>query len=73
MTTKVKSRLNQLRKDKKITQIELAKETGINAIFLSKLENGKVERLPVSVLITLSNFFDKCPIEDLIYIDHKKE
>jgi transcriptional regulator with XRE-family HTH domain len=42
--------IKQLRKDKKISQQELADKTGINRSYLSAIENGVMLPTPESVL-----------------------
>lgn len=49
--------LRKLRKDKKLTQIALQMQTGIEQALISKYENG--ERIPpTETLIILADFFD---------------
>ena len=50
------TKLRQLRKERKLTQIELQMRTGIEQSLLSKFENG--ERIPpTETLLTLANFY----------------
>jgi len=50
------NRLKQLRKEHKLTQVELQMRTGIEQSLLSKFENG--ERVPpTETLITLADFY----------------
>ena len=50
------NRLRQLRKDRKLTQVELQMRTGIEQSLLSKFENG--ERIPpTETLIILADFY----------------
>lgn len=49
--------LRQLRKERKLTQVELQMHTGIEQSLLSKFENG--ERIPpTETLIILANFYN---------------
>lgn len=49
--------LKKLRKNKKLTQIALQMQTGIEQALISKYENG--ERIPpTETLIILADFFD---------------
>lgn len=51
------NRLKQLRKERKLTQVELQMRTGIEQSLLSKFENG--ERIPpTETLITLADFYN---------------
>ena len=53
----MKNRLKQLRKEHKLTQVELQMRTGIEQSLLSKFENG--ERVPpTETLITLADFYN---------------
>ena len=50
------TKLRQLRKEHKLTQVELQMHTGIEQSLLSKFENG--ERIPpTETLITLAEFY----------------
>ncbi|MBQ2953761.1 MAG: helix-turn-helix transcriptional regulator [Clostridia bacterium] len=51
------NRLRQLRKSKKLTQVALQMQTGIEQALLSKYENN--ERVPpTETLVRLADFFD---------------
>ena len=51
------NRLRELRKERKITQIELQMQTGIEQALISKYETG--ERVPpTETLVVLADFFD---------------
>jgi len=51
------NKLRQLRKERKLTQVELQMQTGIEQSLLSKFENG--ERIPpTETLITLADFYN---------------
>lgn len=51
------NKLRQLRKEHKLTQVELQMRTGIEQSLLSKFENG--ERVPpTETLITLADFYN---------------
>ena len=53
----MENRLKQLRKAKKITQIALQMQTGIEQALLSKYENG--ERTPTTdALVRLADFYN---------------
>ncbi len=53
----VKNRLRELRKGKKLTQLALQMQTGIEQALISKFENG--ERIPpTETLIILANFYN---------------
>lgn len=50
------NKLRQLRKERKLTQVELQMRTGIEQSLLSKFENG--ERVPpTETLIALADFY----------------
>ena len=51
------NKLRKLRKERKLTQVELQMRTGIEQSLLSKFENG--ERVPpTETLITLADFYN---------------
>ena len=51
------NKLRQLRKEHKLTQVELQMHTGIEQSLLSKFENG--ERIPpTETLVTLADFYN---------------
>lgn len=51
------NKLRQLRKERKLTQVELQMRTGIEQALLSKFENG--DRVPpTETLITLADFYN---------------
>lgn len=51
------NKLKQLRKEHKLTQVELQMRTGIEQALLSKFENG--ERIPpTETLIVLADFYN---------------
>lgn len=53
----MKNNIKNLRKEKKITQLQLQIKTGIDQALISKFENG--ERIPTTdSLIILADFFD---------------
>ena len=53
----MKNRLRELRKGKKMTQIALQMQTGIEQALLSKFENG--ERVPpTDTLVKLADFYN---------------
>ena len=49
------SSIRQLRKEKKLTQIDLAKEVGISRTTLSKLENGYLAQISIVILNDILN------------------
>ena len=53
----MKNKLRQLRKERKLTQVELRMRTGIEQSLLSKYENG--ERIPpTETLVILADFYN---------------
>jgi len=53
---KISERLKELRLEKKLTQLQLAKETGLSQNGIANWENQK--RLPnINAVIVLANFF----------------
>ena len=53
----MKNNLRQLRKERKLTQVELQMRTGIEQSLLSKFENG--ERVPpTETLLILADFYN---------------
>lgn len=53
----MKNRLRELRKNKKLTQVALQMQTGIEQALLSKFENG--ERVPpTETLVVLAEFYN---------------
>jgi len=63
----MKSNLKVLMAIKGVTQEKVTADTGINRNLISKLSNGKVERVDTKTLMKLSRYFDNCPIQELIY------
>lgn len=53
----MKTNLKKLRKDRKLTQITLQMETGIEQALLSKFENG-IRVPPTETLIILADFYN---------------
>lgn len=54
----LKDRLKELRTVEKITASELAERTGIDASTLSRIENGKLQKVSDDVLLKLAKHFD---------------
>ena len=52
----LKNRLKELRTDKKISQLKVQMDTGIEQALLSKYENG-VRVPPTETLLTLANYY----------------
>lgn len=65
----VKSNLKVLMAQKDMTQDELAKATNLTRIFINKLANGKIKAINIDNLVKLSQFFDNCPIQELLYFE----
>lgn len=63
----MKSNLKVLMAKKDITQEELSSILGLHRTFISKLINGKVKEVRITNLVKLSEFFDNCPIQELMY------
>ena len=51
------NKIKSLRKERKLTQAELAKEVNISRTTLSKLENGYLSQISIVVLNDLLNHF----------------
>lgn len=52
----LKNRLKELRTDKKVSQLKVQMDTGIEQALLSKYENG-VRVPPTETLLTLANYY----------------
>jgi len=50
--------LKESRKEKKLTQSELAKQAGITRQTLSKLENGSIDKISLQLFIKILNSLD---------------
>jgi len=55
---KIGETIRKLRKEKKLTQEQLAKRVGITRQTLSKLENGDIHKVSLQVFIKILNVFD---------------
>lgn len=67
----MENRLRELRKGKKMTQIALQMQTGIEQALLSKFENG--ERVPpTETLLKLADFYN-VSIDYILYRTNKPE
>ncbi len=54
---KLKNRLKELRKNRKLTQVALQMQTGIEQALLSKFENGE-RTPPTETLVLLAEFYN---------------
>jgi len=70
---KMKSGLRILRAKKNISQEKLANILNVQRYQISNIENMKTKKLDVQLLTNISNFFDKCPIQDIIFFVDEKE
>lgn len=67
----MKNRLKELRKSKKLTQVALQMQTGIEQALLSKFENG--ERIPpTETLIILADYYG-VSIDYILYRSEKPD
>jgi len=55
---KLGKKIKELRKEKKVTQIELAKKVGITRQTLSKLENGKIHKVSLQTFLKIIDLLD---------------
>jgi len=55
---KIGETIRKLRKEKKLTQEQLAKKVGITRQTLSKLENGDIHKVSLQVFIKILDVFD---------------
>jgi len=66
-------KIKELRKEKKITQDELAKNVGISRQTLSKLENGKIHKISLQLFVKLLDELDSeleiVPKKPFFYFD----
>ncbi|MBR5278133.1 MAG: helix-turn-helix transcriptional regulator [Clostridia bacterium] len=67
----MKNRLKELRKSKKLTQVALQMQTGIEQALLSKFENG--ERTPPTETLFLLAEFYNVSIDYILYRTDKPE
>ena len=67
----MKNRLKELRKAKKLTQVALQMQTGIEQALLSKFENG--ERTPPTETLFLLAEFYNVSIDYILYRTDKPE
>ncbi|MBR4951040.1 MAG: helix-turn-helix transcriptional regulator [Clostridia bacterium] len=67
----MKNRLKELRKSKKLTQVSLQMQTGIEQALLSKFENG--ERTPPTETLFLLAEFYNVSIDYILYRTDKPE
>ena len=64
---KIGKKIREIRKERKLTQIELSKKIGITRQTLSKLEQGDISRVSLLVFIKILN-----AIEYELEIEEKK-
>lgn len=65
----VKTKLALLMASKKMNNIsELARETGLTRITLTKLYNDDISRIEFDTIIKLCEYF-KCDVSDLLYLE----
>lgn len=54
----VNNNLSEVRKDKGLTQEELAEKSGISRVTIANIERGAVTNLKISTMLSLSNALD---------------
>lgn len=54
----VNNNLSEVRKDKGLTQEELAKKSGISRVTIANIERGAVTNLKISTMLSLANTLD---------------
>ena len=54
----VNNNLSKVRKDKGLTQEELAEKSGISRVTIANIERGAVTDLKISTMLSLSNALD---------------
>lgn len=59
----MENRLKELRKNRQITQAELAEKSGISRVTINKLENGKLDNIGTKTLADICDALD-CNIVD---------
>lgn len=68
---KVKTRLPHLMAEKRMNNIsELARETGLTRITLTKLYNDEITRIEFETIAKLCHYFN-CDVKDLLYLDEE--
>ena len=54
----VNNNLSKVRKDKGLTQEELAEKSGISRVTIANIERGAVTNLKISTMLSLANALD---------------
>lgn len=54
----VNNNLSEVRKDKGVTQEELAEKSGISRVTIANIERGAVTNLKISTMLSLANALD---------------
>lgn len=54
----VNNNLSEVRKDKGLTQEELAEKSGISRVTIANIERGTVTNLKISTMLSLANALD---------------
>ena len=54
----VNNNLSEVRKDKGLTQEELAEKSGISRVTIANIEHGAVTNLKISTMLSLANALD---------------
>ena len=54
----VNNNLSEVRKDKGLTQEELAEKSGISRVTIANIERGAVTNLKISTMLSLANALD---------------
>lgn len=54
----VNNNLSEVRKDKGLTQEELAEKSGISRVTIANIERGVVTNLKISTMLSLANALD---------------
>lgn len=65
----MKSGLKILRAKKNISQEELATALNVEQYQISNLENLKLKKIDKDLLIKISEFFNNCPIQEIIFFE----
>lgn len=54
----INNNLSEVRKDKGLTQEELAEKSGISRVTIANIERGAVTNLKISTMLSLANALD---------------
>lgn len=62
--------IKEKRKEKRLTQSELAEKIGKSAGYVNKLENRKYTNVTIQIILKLSKELEICPVEIFLFFSN---